>query len=349
MLIIMLTSCSGAVAGVRHFCGPRYQERPERHRRKVSVLALAVGNNCSATIEFNDPTTAEDTLSALRAEPSIVFACVYTRKGEPFAVYNRRGMAPIQAPPIAPPAECEFKGNFLRLSQPIVQRDQTVGTIYVMSDLTDLNERLARYPLTVGEMLLAALVVAFILSTRLHRVISNPILHLAEVASSVAADKNYSLRAKKQTEDELGHLIDVFNEMLGQIQQRDGQLQAARDLLEQRVKERTEELRQSQALYHSLIEHLPVHVYRKDDEGRFVFVNSHFCQFNGLREDQILGKSIADIFSSHDLCERHAKEDRAIMESGESIEREEEYAAPDGKKSNTCKRSNRQCSGRTRK
>jgi PAS domain S-box-containing protein len=147
----------------------------------------------------------------------------------------------------------------------------------------------------------------------------------------VAAQKNYSLRAKKQTEDELGHLIDVFNEMLAQIQLRDVALQATQDLLEQRVKERTEELRQSQALYHSLIEHLPVHVYRKDQEGRFVFANSHFCEFNGLKEDQIIGKTIADIFSNQSLCERHLKQDQMIFETGESIEREEEYAAPDGK------------------
>jgi PAS domain S-box-containing protein len=206
-----------------------------------------------------------------------------------------------------------------------------VGTIFVASDLTELRERLARYPVIVGQMLAAALLVALVLSAGLHRVISNPILHLAEVAKSVASDKNYSIRAKKQSDDELGRLIGVFNEMLGQIQQRDNDLQAAQDLLEQRVKERTEELRQSQALYHSLVGHLPLHIYRKDQEGRFVFVNSHFCKFNGLTAGQILGKTIFDIFPNKDLSERQTEEDKIVMENGESIEREEQYAAPDGK------------------
>src|SRR5262249_53668127 len=150
-------------------------------------------------------------------------------------------------------------------------------------------------------------------------------------ARTVATDKNYSIRAQKDSDNELGRLIGVFNEMLSQIQQRDADLQAARDLLEQRVKERTEELRQSQALYHSLVGHLPVQIYRKDHEGRFVFVNEHFCRFNGLTEKQILSKTIFDIFSNKDLCERHAEEERMVMQSGESVEREEQYAAPDGK------------------
>lgn len=330
MLIIMLTSSAALLLACAIFVAYDVVSVRKGIVEKVSVLAEAIGDNCPAAIEFDDPKAAEETLSALRAEPSVVFACVYTKKGELFAVYNRPGSGSFRALP-APLPGFEFKGGSLHLAHPIIRRGQIVGTIFVVSDLTDLRERLARYPVIVSEMFLAAILVAFILSAGLHRLISNPIVHLADVARSVATEKNYSLRAKKQTEDELGNLIDVFNEMLGQIQQRDAALQSARDLLEQRVKERTEELRQSQALYHSLIEHLPVHVYRKDREGRFVFANSHFCEFNGLKEDQIIGKTIADIFSNKSLCERHLKQDQMIFQTGESIEREEEYAAPDGK------------------
>jgi methyl-accepting chemotaxis protein len=110
--------------------------------------------------------------------------------------------------------------------------------IFVASDLTELNERLAHYPVIVGGMFAAALLVAFILSTRVQRLVSGPILHLAQVARTVALDKNYSVRAKKHSTDELGQLIDGFNEMLTQIQERDGALRAAHDNLERRVEER---------------------------------------------------------------------------------------------------------------
>jgi PAS domain S-box-containing protein len=330
MLVIMLTSTVALLLACAIFVTHDVVTARKEMVNNVSVLAEAVGNNCSATIEFDDPKTAEDTLAALRAEPGIVYACIYSSKGKSFAVYSRTGSAAFKPPPLQAEGH-EFNGDFLYLFRPIVQRNQTVGTIFVASDLSELHERLARYPVIVGEMLAAALLVAFILSARLHRVITDPILHLAQVARTVATDKNYSIRAQKESDNELGRLIGVFNEMLGQIQQRDAELQSARDLLEHRVKERTEELRQSQALYHSLVGHLPVHIYRKDHEGRFVFVNEHFCRFNGLTERQVLGKTVFDILPNKGLCERHSEEERMVMNSGESIEREEHYASPDGK------------------
>lgn len=324
MLIIMLTSTVALLLACAIFIAYDVVNFRKEIVKKVSVLAEAVGNNCSATIEYNDPQTAEDTLSALRAEPSIVSACIYSGKEDVFAVYNRAGAAPFTPPPFQA-AGYEFKGDFLYLFHPITQRGETIGTIFVASDLSQLKERLAHYPAVVGGMFAAALLVAFVLSTRLQRLVSAPILHLAQMTRSVALDKNYSMRAKKQSNDELGQLIDGFNEMLTQIQDRDGALQSAHDNLERRVKERTEELRQSQALYHSLVEHLPVHVYRKDKEGRFVFANSQFCRFKGMTAEQILGKTIFDVTASKDLAERYYLEDQTIMQTGETIENEEQH------------------------
>jgi PAS domain S-box-containing protein len=324
MLIIMLTSTVSLLLACAIFIAYDVVSFRKEIVKRVSVLAEAIGNNCSATIEFNDPKTAEDTLSALRAEPSIASACIYSQKGDVFAAYNRAGAAAFAPPPLQTTGH-EFKGDYLYLFRPISQRGETIGTIFVASDLTELRDRLARYPAVVGGMFAASLLVAFILSARLQRLVSGPILHLAQMTRSVALDKNYSVRAEKQSGDELGQLIDGFNEMLTQIQERDGALQAARDNLERRVEERTEELRQSQALYHSLVEHLPVHVYRKDKEGRFVFVNSHFCQFNGLTTEQTLGRTIFDVIANRDLAERYYREDQTIMQTGETIEGEEEH------------------------
>ena len=269
MLIIMLTSTAALLLACAIFVGDDVINFRKGIVKNVSALAEAIGNNCSATIEYNDPNTAADTLRALRAEPSIVSACVYTRKGDVFASYHRSGTAPI-APPPAPAVGYQFKGDFLYLFHPITQRGETTGTIFVMSDLSDLKARLGRYPAILGSMFAAAMLVAFLLSNRLQRVwFPIPFCISPMSPSSVAQEKNYSVRAKKQSGDELGQLIDGFNEMLAQIQARDAALLAAHDTLENRVQERTEELRQSQALYHSLVEHLPMLVYRKDRDGPF--------------------------------------------------------------------------------
>lgn len=329
MLIIMLTSTAALLLACAIFVEDDVINFRKGIVKNVSALAEAIGNNCSATIEYNDPNTAADTLRALRAEPSIVSACVYTRKGDVFASYNRPGAAPI-APPPAPAVGYQFKGDFLYLFHPITQRGETIGTIFVMSDLSDLKERLGRYPAILGSMFAAAMLVAFLLSNRLQRLVSDPILHLAHVAQSVAQEKNYSVRAKKQSGDELGQLIDGFNEMLAQIQARDAALLAAHETLENRVQERTEELHQSQALYHSLVEHLPMLVYRKDQTGRFVFVNSQFCRFHGKIADQILGKTVLEVTRDRDLAEQQDREDQKIIETGEPVEMEGKYQDPTG-------------------
>ena len=181
MLIIMLTSTVALLLACAIFVGDDVINFRKGIVKNVSALAEAIGNNCSATIEYNDPNTAEDTLRALRAEPSIVSACVYTRKGDVFASYHRSGTAPI-APPPAPAVGYQFKGDFLYLFHPITQRGETIGTIFVMSDLSDLKARLERYPAILGSMFAAAMLVAFLLSNRLQRVVSDPILHLAHVA-----------------------------------------------------------------------------------------------------------------------------------------------------------------------
>ena len=92
---------------------------------------------------------------------------------------------------------------------------------------------------TLGVILLSFLSVYFS-AARLQRLISDPILDLARTAFAVSSGKDYSLRAKKRNDDEIGFLFDRFNEMLGQIQERDIALQQARESLELRVQERTE-------------------------------------------------------------------------------------------------------------
>jgi signal transduction histidine kinase len=208
----------------------------------VSVLAQAIGNNCAAAIDFNDPKSAVETLSALEADPDIIGACIYTKGAEVFASYDRANDDITFTPPGLLLEGHTFKGQRLVLSRPIVHKGERIGVVYLESGMGALSSRLWRYAGIVGLVFLASLLLAFILSSRLQRLVSDPILKLAQVARSVALEKNYSVRAAKQSNDELGQLADGFNEMLVQIQERDLGLQGARDNLEKRVEERTQEL-----------------------------------------------------------------------------------------------------------
>lgn len=210
---------------------------------RMSSLAEVVGNNSTGALDFNDPKSAQESLAALRGEPTVASACIYDKEGLPFATYTRADSLVMTAPPVQTSSH-EFADEHLLLFRTIKQGDETIGTIYIASSLDEFTERVTGYVGIVTVFLPGSLLVALVLSSRLQRVISRPILHLAEVARSVALEKNYSVRAKKHSEDELGKLVDGFNEMLAEIQERDFALQAARDTLEHSVRERTAALRQ---------------------------------------------------------------------------------------------------------
>jgi signal transduction histidine kinase/CheY-like chemotaxis protein len=208
----------------------------------LEVAADGLRINLAAALEFTDQENAEKTLAALAARPHVVAAWVYRPEqvegSDPprfvpklFAKYQRADVsAGLEAP--SAPGQTRFeKGQlFVLRAFPV---DAAMGFIYIQSDMLALNERLADYARIVGLVLLGSLLAAFLLASRLQLVISRPIQHLAAVQTRVSTEKDFSVRAVKETQDELGILIDGFNEMLVQIQTRDAELNVAKDQAEQ--------------------------------------------------------------------------------------------------------------------
>lgn len=209
--------------------------------RDMTTHANVLADNCRATITFRDATEAAEILQTVEAIPSIVVACVYA-DGELFAAYVREGSG-AEAPA---PGELKdhpvFGRRSLTLTQPVFLDDEQIGTVCLRADLNYLYQRLQGSAMVILAILALSSVAAYVVSSRLQRVISHPILHLAGVARLVSEKRQYTARAEPHGGDEVGLLIDAFNEMLGQIQQRDAALVDANEQLEARVQERTGEL-----------------------------------------------------------------------------------------------------------
>jgi signal transduction histidine kinase/DNA-binding response OmpR family regulator len=211
---------------------------------RLSALAQVVGGNSASAILFQDPVSAEATLAALRAEPRIVSARIHTPSGALFASYVRDGRAepaPLPGPPVAHGHAFAREGLFLY--RPIKLDESAVGTVVIHADVAEMEELLGRYALILGGVLLVSLAVVHLTASRLHRVITGPVQHLVDTANVVSSQRDYSVRAVPQGRDELGLLVRAFNDMLDQIQERDGALQRGREDLERQVDERTRELR----------------------------------------------------------------------------------------------------------
>ncbi len=254
MLIITLTSTASlllaCVGFVLHDTATFRKELVEKN----SSLAEVVGNSCSAALDFNDQKTAGELLTALRGEMNITDTFIMSRDGGEFASYHAgKQHSALPKSTDMKNSDHVFTSDRLFLSRPIVQRDETLGTIIIVSDLAGLQKRMSSYVGIVVAVLAMSLLTTLLLSSRLQRVVSDPILHLAVTARKVAMEKNYSVRAVKQSDDEIGQLIDGFNEMLTQIQASNSALQLARDHLELRVQQRTAELADSFSLLNLLV------------------------------------------------------------------------------------------------
>ncbi len=242
-LIAMLTSIVALLLACGAFTSYELVTFRQKVSRDLTILADVIGANSTAALAFNDANAARDALGALKAQGHVISACVYDKLGRPFAAYRRNPAAAEDWPPRAQQDETHLGRDHLSVSRRVWLDAEQVGTVYIRSDLEELRSRFVRYALIVLIVLITASLVALLLSSRLQSLIARPVLHLVDTAREVTVARNYGVRAKKHGDDELGTLIDAFNDMLAQIQVRDQQLQQHREDLEQKVEARTAELR----------------------------------------------------------------------------------------------------------
>lgn len=215
----------------------------------LSTQAQIIAANSVSAIVFNDPQSAQNTLSALKNSPNIEGAGLLTPDGRIFAEYwkdpSKRVMILPRIDQDHPQVQA-FGPKHLTLVRSIDFQGKKLGSIFIRSDLAQIDARRAHFIQLLVLVLGASIIAALLASTLIGRTVAKPVIELANTARTVSREKNYSLRAKPTGDrDEVDTLILAFNEMLSQIQARDAALQSAQSELEQRVEERTAQLRTS--------------------------------------------------------------------------------------------------------
>ena len=209
--------------------------------QEMSVLADIIGNRSTAAIEFFDQKTANENLEALSARESVIKACIYDIEGKTFAQYNKPGFAEMKCP--EPSSELfYFADDKLTTFKDIRINKEKIGSIVVISDLRDVNESLQKYIIYGTIFTLFAVFIAYLVSRRLSNFIDKPIKSLYMAAKAVTDHGDYNVDVKKKSSDELGVLVDAFNEMLLQINIREKEVKEANANLEEKVQRRTAEL-----------------------------------------------------------------------------------------------------------
>lgn len=195
--------------------------------RDVDTLAGIIGENASSSVALNDRQTAQATLAALRAQTQITGAAIYDGKGALFATYARavRGDTPGPVPRDGNWIDAQHIG----VTRPVFFFDTRVGTVTVRSDLSELALRRKRTLQIAGGIYVGAAFLALLLASLFQRAITRPIHRLLRAEKRVSREKDYTLRVEKEANDEIGLLIDGFNEMLAEIRSRDAEILARHD------------------------------------------------------------------------------------------------------------------------
>jgi signal transduction histidine kinase/DNA-binding response OmpR family regulator len=250
LMVVMLTTSVALLLGLGAFVTYEHITFRQKMVGNLSMLAQMVGANSTAALTFHDKTTANqilhdlfeaDTRAGAAYDDHIDAAFIVSRDGSVFASYYRPGV-PAFTPALAATERSAFTQDYLDTVKKIILDGQVIGTIYLRSNLDEMKARIRNSIMVATLVLWLSCFVAFLIAGKVEHVISGPILSLAATAKQVSEEKNYALRVRRRSNDEIGVLIDGFNEMLEQIGGRDEALQRHREHLEEEIAARTVEL-----------------------------------------------------------------------------------------------------------
>ena len=202
---------------------------------QAEILARA----SAPALVFDDPVTARENLALLKVQPRISAAAIVTPGGQLFASYGAVDVFGSGFAPVPQADGYAIEGREIIVFRRIVEYPDVLGTVYVRASY-DLDARLRDYLGILALVLIASLALALLLSAALQRAITRPIIAVTDVARQVIERRDFSLRVRKTTHDEVGYLVDAFNSMLAEVGRRSDALEASNATLSRESAERRE-------------------------------------------------------------------------------------------------------------
>ncbi len=197
----------------------------------LTTQAEIIGANVTAALAFQDDRAATEILEALEAKREILLAVLTSSDSGELARYELAGSeAVLPSEPLGSPG-FRFADNRLEVLHEIRLQGAPIGELYLQSDTSQWFSRLQTYAVLVAFLTLVSGALTVLLSSRVQTHVADPIANLERTMRKVTLDRDYSLRTTDTADGEIGSLIDGFNSMLGEIEDRNLALQGANQVL----------------------------------------------------------------------------------------------------------------------
>ncbi len=239
-------------------------------------------------LAFDDRESAARSLSALEIRSSILVAALYDANNNLYSSFVRAGQT--QPPPRVPSlgGSTRTSPERLELTRPVIRDGEFLGTVFLRAHY-DVTGRITTYLGIFSLVTLLSMIVALLLSTLLQKVITAPLTEISGIAHKVVAERDYSLRARKTSEDEIGVVVDAFNSMLDEVRSRTLALEQSNRALTSEIQERKDverALRRSEKLYRAIGESLNYGVWVCDAAGSNTYASDSFLRLTGMTQEQ---------------------------------------------------------------
>ncbi|MDB5757866.1 MAG: hypothetical protein JWM30_1155 [Burkholderia sp.] len=236
MLVVLSTTFTGLLLSALAMLAYDIRTYQTAWLDDLRTQADLIASSSAPALTFNDPRAATENLALLKSRPAIIEAAIYGPSGKLFASYAREGERSA-VPVAAQPAGNHIDGEHIVVFQQMVANRELVLTVYLRARY-ELMDRLRNYALILGTVMAGSLALAGMISLWLQAAFTRPILAVTEVAREVMQRRDFSLRVKKTTSDEIGVLVDAFNGMLNEVGQRAAALEESNRILEHETAER---------------------------------------------------------------------------------------------------------------
>ncbi len=245
MIFLTMTVCTLALilAGII-FVGFEQVTMRKNVLKNLNFHNEILAENMALTLAEKDNENADEILEGNAAYDDIDAVIVWDKDGKIFAYYAKEGSVYQEEIANMSAAKLESRTDLIMTRQPIFLNGKKIGSAALIANQARFKEKIQYNAVTVVSILVLSIIVAFLLSSMLQRIITRPILSLSSIARKISRDRDYSVRAPLVTHDEVGELTIRFNDMIQQVQERDEELATHRERLEELVEQRTKELRQ---------------------------------------------------------------------------------------------------------
>jgi signal transduction histidine kinase len=215
-------------------------------RKNITTTAKIVADRSKSAVLFRDDSALKDTVNALRSNESILLACIYDADVNVLAFFSREAHS-NHCPRRPHLTTYKYQNDLLLLEENISLNDELLGAVYLEVSLIDVSTHIKNYLLFTSIVGVIVFVIVYLLTSVLQSHISDPLVQLKVVARRIAKNRDYSLRAEKSSRDEIGELVDAFNQMLQEIQNQNAMIIENSETLEAEINERTRELKNTNA------------------------------------------------------------------------------------------------------